>query len=308
MSAQNFEIYLSFNASSGGFLQAFFERSRDKIMAIFEKNDAGEGADAGLAQSAAAVHPEPASTDDYIARQPYTNPGFVTHGIQEAEERGWITLEDGGFKATDKALALTGELIQLLHEDLDPLEEKVSVDVPALVKQLGMLVDSAAKVDLPYKPTFTFSRNFEYEDKTPNLTWVRRHLISLGAFRDDCHLSSWKHHDLPGHVWETLTFIWQGEINTAEKLAETLSGYRGYQAEDYASAIEQLAALGWVEPADDHYQATAEGRKVREASEELTNQYYARALKGLPETELTALTSQLETLAAEIAPEPVEAE
>jgi DNA-binding MarR family transcriptional regulator len=308
MSAQNFEVYLSFNAHSGGFLQAFFARSREKIMAIFERTNSGEGADAGLAQTAAAVHPEAAKTADYLARQPYANPVFVKESLKAAEERGWITLEDGGFKATEKAIDLTDEIVQFLEDELNPLAEEVPVDIPALVKQLGVLVNTAAKVELPLKPTFTFARNFEYEDKTPNLAWVRRHLISLGAFRDDCHMSSWQKHDLPGHVWETLSFIWQGETNTAEKLAETLSGFRGYQAEDYAAAIGKLVDMGWVEAQDDHYQVTDQGRQVREESEELTNKYYSKAFTALPETELKALNGLLETLAAEIAPEEVEEE
>jgi DNA-binding MarR family transcriptional regulator len=303
MSAQNFEIYLSFNAHTGAFLQAFFARSREKIMAIFEKHEAGEGADAGLAQTAAAVSPDTAKTADYLARQPYAKPEFVQETLQAAADRGWISMEGNGFKATQKAHDLNDALIQFLLDELNPLADEISVDVPDLVKDLAGLVEAAAKVKLPLKPTFTFGRHFEYDDKTPSMTWVRRHLISLNSFRDDCHLSSWQEHKLPGYVWETLSFIWQGDAATAEKLAETLSGYRGYQAEDYTAAIEQLVEMGWIEAKDDGYQVTAKGKQVRERAEELTNQYYAKAFAALSEAQVKDLAARIETIAGEIAPE-----
>ena len=117
-------------------------------------------------------------------------------------------------------------------------------------------------------------------------------------------MSAWKEHQFPGYVWETLSFIWQGEITTAEKLAETLSGFRGYQQAEYAEAIVQLVEKGWVEAEGDQFQVTALGRKVREEAEELTNQYYVKAFTSVSEEELKSISSVLETITAEIAPEP----
>jgi DNA-binding MarR family transcriptional regulator len=304
MTGNNFKIHLSFNSLSGGFLQAFMARSRDKIMAIFEKDAATEAADAGLAQTAAALLPNHAKEAEYFARQPYAKPEYLEETIAGAEQRGWITRKGQEFTATKKAVALNDQLIQLLEEDLNPLAELTSVDIDSVVAQLSTCVETAQKVSLPLKPTFTFARNFEYEDKTPTLTWVRRHLITLNSYRDDCHLSSWQHHQLPGYVWETLSFIWEGEITTAEKLAETLSGYRGYQQEDYQDAIEQLIELEWVTAQEDQYVVTDLGRKVREESEELTNQHYVKAFSALSEKQMKSLNSMLETITTEISPEP----
>jgi hypothetical protein len=89
-------------------------------------------------------------------------------------------------------------------------------------------------------------------------------------------------------------------------MAENLSGYRGYQEEDYAAAIQQLIDMGWVEALDDGFQVTDTGRKVREEAEELTNKYYSKAFAALSEGELIELNGMLETMAAEIAPEVVE--
>jgi hypothetical protein len=306
MSAQNFEVYLSFNQQSGEFLGAFFNRFREKIMDIFNKAEAGEGADAPLAQFSAAFSPDPVKTAAYLARSPYAKPEYIKETIKDAEERGWITLVEDGFTATEKAGALNDELTQFLFDELNPLASEVSVDLPRLVELLGSLVETAGKADLPHKPTFPFARKFEYEDKTPSMSWVRRHLFTLGAYRDDCHISSWKHHDLPGYVWETLSYIWEGENTTPDKIAEALSGYRGLQEEEYAAAIQQLIDMGWVEELDEGFQVTDTGRQVREEAEELTNKYYVKAFAALSEDELKELNGIMETLAAEIAPEVVE--
>ena len=302
MSGNNFEVHLSFNTLGGGFLQAFMARSRDKILAIFEKEAAGEGADAGLAQTAAALKDDLALSDEYYERQPYAKPEYLKETISGAEERGWITVEGKGFKSTKKADGLNHQLVQLLEDDLNPLAVRVSVDIPDLVGQLDSVVETAETVTLPMKPTFKFARYFEYADKTPSMVWVRRHLITIGSFRDDCHMSSWQKHQIPGFVWETLSFIWEGEINTPEKLAETLSGYRGYQQEDYQAAIDQLIDLGWVEAEEDHYIVSKSGRQVREEAEELTNEYYVKAFSSFSEAEMKALNGKLETITAEIAP------
>lgn len=301
MSDTNFEVYLSFNALGGGFMQSFLTRFRDSILEIFEKEAAAEGADATLAQITAAVSPEVCSAEAYQSRLPYTKPEFLKESFQGAVERGWITLEGDDFKATKKAVALNNQLVQLLLEKFNPLDELVSVDIDEVVKRLNTVVGTAEEVPLPLKPTFQFGRNFEYEDKTPSLAWVRRQLLTIGGFRDDCHLSAWQKHKLPGYHWETFSFIWEGETNTAEKLAETLSGYRGYQQAEYQSAIEQLIEKGWAEAKEDHYIVTEIGRQLRAEAEELTNQYYVKAFSALSEAELIELNGMIEKMTTELA-------
>ncbi|MEJ2757867.1 MAG: hypothetical protein P8046_05220 [Anaerolineales bacterium] len=149
------------------------------------------------------------------------------------------------------------------------------------------------------KPNFTFARNFEYEDKTPSLLWVRRHLITLGAYRDDSHIAAWKPYELPGHVWETFTFVWQDEAHTPAELAEKLP-FRGYTEEDYTQALAQLVERGWLEAAGDRYTLTEEGRKQRQLAEDKTNENYQAAFAVLSEAELKEVISLLEALTEEI--------
>jgi DNA-binding MarR family transcriptional regulator len=126
--------------------------------------------------------------------------------------------------------------------------------------------------------------------------------MSLNSYRDDCHMAAWSEIDVSGYVWETLTFIWQGHANTAAELAEKLP-YRSYEASDYASALEKLAMLGWIEADGDGYKLTEEGRTLREDVETNTNENYQAAFAALPEGKLAEVTAALEALTAAITPE-----
>jgi DNA-binding MarR family transcriptional regulator len=306
MSAQNFEIYLTFNTQVSGSYSAFYQLTQDRIMELYQKADIGEGYDTWLALVSAGFSPDSVRTADFLARFPYTKTEIPNDYLTGAAERGWISLDGDVFTTTQKAISLNDEEDAIISDVLKAKSEEVSVDIPRLGILLDNLVETAAKTEIPLKPTFYFSRIFENDDKTPSLDRLLGQMISLIWYRDDCHISSWQKHDLPGIVWEALSYIWVGEVTTAEKLAETLSGYRGYEQDDYAAAIDQLIEMGWVEAQDDQYQVTDTGRQVREEAEALTNKYYIKAFASLSEAELQEINGMLETLAAEIAPEVVE--
>ena len=121
MSAQNSEIYLSFNTLSRKFLQSLFDRTGDRIMNIFAKANAGEGTDSAVAQFAAAFSPDPVSTAAYLARQPYTKPEFVKENLKDAESRGWVTFDGSTFTAKEKAIEFNDRLVWFLLYELNPL-------------------------------------------------------------------------------------------------------------------------------------------------------------------------------------------
>jgi DNA-binding MarR family transcriptional regulator len=195
-------------------------------------------------------------------------------------------------------------LVELLADYIAELEADFDgVSIPRVVELLGRLVESAQDVDeFVEKPTFTFARNFEYQDPTPSLLWVRRHLITLGAYRDDSHIASWKELGLPGHTWEAFTFVWQEQGHTAAELAEKLT-FRGFEEEEYAQALETLANLGWVESKDGQYSVTEKGRQQRELAEEKTNQYYKAAFGVLTQNELKEVIELINRLTEALTPE-----
>ena len=81
------------------------------------------------------------------------------------------------------------------------------------------------------------------------------------------------HAEVDGHTWEVLTFIWNGDATTAEKLVERLP-YRQYTADDYQVTLEDLVQRGWIEAGADGYCVTEAGKKIRDDAEDATNQNY----------------------------------
>lgn len=295
-----FALPEQFQNAANAFAQALIQPLNPELQKFFEQENATQGQDAYFAQTAAGASPQVASFTGIFARNPYSNPEIIETNIQEAAQRGWIDLAEKGFTATSKAQAFSDKLIQLLMDHANAREATLDMDLAHLVARLETLVESAQTVQaITDKPNFTFARNFEYEDKTPSLVWVRRHLITLGAYRDDSHIAAWKPYQLPGYVWESLTFVWQDQAHTAAELAEKLA-FRGYTEENYAQALAQLAERGWLEAQDGHYSLTGEGLKQRQLAEDKTNQYYQAAFESFPQAALEEVISMLQTITEEI--------
>ena len=68
------------------------------------------------------------------------------------------------------------------------------------------------------------------------LAEVDQLLDDLNAFRDDAHIAAWISTGVRGHVWEVLTFIWNGEAKSAAELVEKLP-YRSFLVEEFQIKI-----------------------------------------------------------------------
>jgi len=66
------------------------------------------------------------------------------------------------------------------------------------------------------------SHNGHPQMEPGSLAQIDQHLDDLNAFRDDAHIAAWTPTGVDGHTWEVLSFVWNGEANTAEKLVEQL--------------------------------------------------------------------------------------
>lgn len=301
MDTAQFESVLKFSQTAGEFLGALHQPLNEKLQAFFESEDAAQGADGTFAQVAAGVYPKEASTIDLIARSPYNNPDQIAADLQGAAERGWVILSETGFTATKQALKFTEDLVGMLIEYTTGLEKEHNLDMAEIVAGLSQLVTGAEKAPFDLKPAFKFARNYEYEDKTPSLLWVRRHLITLGNYRDDCHLAAWDDLGVSGIEWESLTFVWRGEANSAAELVEKLP-FRSYQEEEFAQALAKLVALGWIEKNDGGFGLTEKGKQVREQAETQTDRYYQAAFAAFSEEDLQTLIGSIEALTAAISP------
>lgn len=117
----------------------------------------------------------------------------------------------------------------------------------------------------------------------------------LDFYRTDAHVAAWGVHNIAGNCWEAFTVIWNGEADTFDKFFEEYSD-RGFTRDEYAQAFQELVSRGWIEENDGRYQVTAEGKRLREEAEALTNKYFFAPWSCLNESELeelSGLASQL---------------
>lgn len=95
----------------------------------------------------------------------------------------------------------------------------------------------------------------------------------LSAYRDDSHIAAWQAHNIEGHAWEVLTYLWRGEFASADTWYEKL-GFRRIPHEIYSRDLEELAARGWAQEEGGDYHMTAEGKRNRQEADEMTDRYF----------------------------------
>ena len=113
---------------------------------------------------------------------------------------------------------------------------------------------------------------------------------ALSAYRDDSHIAAWQALGMKGHAWDIFTRLWQGASPaSAEQLFEKVA-YRGISVELVVQDIQNLSERGWIEAKDGLFQLTAEGKRIREETEALTNRYFFAPWSCLSEVEMEDLT------------------
>ncbi|TFG48929.1 MAG: hypothetical protein E4H33_03280 [Anaerolineales bacterium] len=255
--------------------------------------------------------PEPLSADLFCKRTPYTNPAAVKDLLVDTTEAGYLKPAGRkGFRASKKGADAIETVHKLFYKRLNEINQFPEEKLTSLTDLLGRLVDSASQTNFQNNGVcLDISRNGHPPVEIGSLARVDQLLDDLNAFRDDAHIAAWKPVGVDGHTWETLSFVWNGQANTAEKLLELLP-FRYYALEDYTSALEDLADRGWIEPAAEGYTVTDVGKKIRDGAESDTDDNYFSAWKVLIDDELALLGEFLSALketnlklAAEINPE-----
>ena len=96
----------------------------------------------------------------------------------------------------------------------------------------------------------------------------------LAAYRDDAHIATWHAHRIQGHTWEVLTYLWRGQTAASvDMLFEKLS-YRSIPREVYVQDLRELESTNWAQEEAGEYRITAEGKRIREEAEALTDRYF----------------------------------
>jgi hypothetical protein len=125
----------------------------------------------------------------------------------------------------------------------------------------------------PEKWHLQLSRRTDPGEAAPIVARIDQYLTDLNAYRNDASLSVWQPLGVSGATWEAFTCLWRGDARTLDELCDRLS-FRGHPRADYAGALADLVARGWVAATDDSYRLTDAGRVVREDAERAIDQCF----------------------------------
>jgi len=244
----------------------------------------------GPTDTANKLAPKPLSAQMLNRRTPYTNLSRFVKLLADTAQAGYLK-QDGadGYVITEKGAAAIKATNGAFYQHVNQVNQFPAEKLKELSSFIRRLVEASAKAGLP-NGTFCFdiSHNGHLAVEAGSLAQIDQHIDDLYAFRDDSHLASWMPSGLSGEAWEALTFVWNGNANTADELAEVLPN-RNHTVDDYAKALADLAARGWLEPADDGYKITAAGKKVRDDAETATDNNFFGPWQALNDAELTKL-------------------
>jgi hypothetical protein len=178
---------------------------------------------------------------------------------------------------------------------LPPPEAMPEIDLErlkVLLKKIALANDNAPEP--PEK--WAILKRFRVADReSPVMTKIREYLLDLFAYRDDSHLEAARpHFNTAGIVWNVLGVTAGGTPVTAEKLAEQLA-FRGYDADEYAIALQAAQEIGWLEQAGDSgvYRILQQGIELREHVENQTDAYFFAPWSALKQEELDELQETL---------------
>jgi DNA-binding MarR family transcriptional regulator len=290
--------------------QGIGAHTHPKIETYLEGIEGLEGRDIAFIQIGYAFAPDPLTTKSFIERGPYTNPASLNEQMDASVERGWLKpAGKGHYQLSDKGKQFAEEFFGLWNEWFGSLPTLAEDETERAAQLLSKLVKAAYQLPKPdKKPTLEIGVRLRPEADAPAMLRVRRHITDLAYYRDDAHIAAWQPYNVSGKVWETLTFLWNGEAATSDEMVEQVGEYRHYDASDYAEAFEELIARGWATSENGKHHITDKGKEIRQEAENVTDQLFYAPFESLTQEETKELKRVLERLAEVVRPPETEAE
>jgi len=247
--------------------------------------------------TAFSIAPKSVSLDLLCKRTPYTNPSRFEKLLADTASAGYIDPKgDGNYMISDKGSKAIQTTNDAFYDHINKVNAFPADKLNELSMLLGRLVEAASKADLPTGTiALEVTRPGHPDVPSDTLALVDQYLDDLIAFRDDAHIAAWTPSGVNGHTWEVLSYVWNGEANTVDKLIERLP-FRGYSADDYTKTLNDLNERGWIEPGTNGYKITETGRKIREDAETATDNHYFAPWQVLSGDELKRLGELLNEL------------
>jgi hypothetical protein len=254
----------------------------------------------GWLMAAKIFEPDPVSAARLHVRAAYTDPALQEERLGKGVRLGLLSHAGGGdYYLTNLGHAAVRQLIAAAYAAMTPLQPLPPAGLERLLALLRRLVEaSLAAPEPPGKWCLRVARHYDPDGRAGPMPQVDQYLSDLAAYRDDAHLAAWQPLGVSGQAWETLTHLWVGDVTTLDEVCARLSPRRGYSRDDYADALAELVARGWIAEQVGVYRLTDAGKTVRDQAEETTNRYFFAPWAALTEAEVGELRSLLTQLRA----------
>ena len=282
-------------------LDESFEPLNNDAYSIWEKIAAEQGLEPGWITWVAALFvfgAEPFTTAGFMRLFPYGSARVLETRFASAVKQGiLIAGSENEYHATEEGMDWRNQMVHAAMASVADLQPVPPADLQKIVDYGRRL--SEASLAAPEPPSkfgaSNYFKNMHPSQDEKMLRFFIHYFGTLDKYRGNAHLATWKHYNIEGNRWEVLTYIWKGEFNTLDKLSEELM-FRGITRDEYAQILQELVARGWIEEMSGEYNMTAEGKRIREEAEALTDKYFFAPWSCLSEKELeelSDLTSQL---------------
>jgi len=235
--------------------------------------------------------PEPFSIAAYMRIRPYGSARVNEARFASAFKQGMLTVNSQNeYLLTEKGRHFVNKFFQVAESSIAHLQPIPTAELQKIADYGKRLVEaSLAALEPPSKfGMISYYKNV-YPGKDTQLPRLILHYVAtLSQYRDASHLASWQDHNMAGYIWSALTSIWRNEANTLDGL-HTEMGPSIFTREEILEALRDLTMRGWIKEEADTYQTTAEGEKIRQEVEDVTDRLFFIPWACLKETELEEL-------------------
>ncbi len=241
-----------------------------------------------------AIEPNALTMEDVHRLAPYAAIERQRERHDDLVEAGCLEkISDDSYRLNDRGREVIEGFFRVAHVGMGKTEPLPMNELNQLRGLLDRLVEATLKAPEPAeKPVLEGSRWTDPGPEVAPSIAIDQSVTDLLRFRDDAHLAAWQLLGVDGRTWEAFTFVWREQASSAAALVERLPN-RGHTEEEYADALQELEGRGWLSSEEGSYQATEEGRRIREQAESDTDGTYYAPWSVLDDEELDQLDDLL---------------
>lgn len=248
---------------------------------------------------------EPVGLDQFQALNPFMSMEGLKERIQLGFDKGYIEADADteAYRLTKAGRNAATHPFDIVHKKLDNTQPIEAKQLNRLAELLAKIIESTVTAKRPAaKHNLLRSRTTHPGSKAGPVTLIDQYITDFLAYRDDAHNAAWLPHGCSAQAWDTLTAVWRKENEDIDGLVERFEA-RGYTRESLTAAIEESEGLGWLKSSDGKLEVTKTGAKLRQDTEDLTNEYFFGPWSSLSDAERQEFEELLTAYNTAIKPE-----